>query len=175
MASPLYPTDAFVYQYLAGPVNCATDLDIDFDVGNCRFALQLYFYRVHSIFLEKDDIYLPGGYKTLGTFIYQEEPIEFDNLESGDIVYAQNLCNKNGIRFSRNIENYQSKDEWIYHLHSAIFIGHVDESDNLYIWHATSIAHGPILWTIEEFCQYYKPISVKRIPLEKRSDPVVGM
>lgn len=63
-----YPADQFVYRYLAGPVVTAAELDSDFEEGNCRLALQLYFYRIHNLFFPREAIYLPGGYKTWGKF-----------------------------------------------------------------------------------------------------------
>lgn len=157
----MHPNIPFIYSYLAGPVETAADLEREIMVGNCRFALQLYFYKIHQLFLEKDQIYLPGGYHTLGTFIFNEQTIDYNSLKTGDIIYAQNLRNKAGVQLSRNEEDYQSKADWIYHFHSAIFIKQPDGTEA--IWHATSIENGPAIWTRDHFEQYYKPISVKRV------------
>lgn len=45
-----YPTDKFVYKYLAGPVETIEEIKAGVTKGNCRFALQLYFNRVHGVF-----------------------------------------------------------------------------------------------------------------------------
>ncbi len=159
-----FPAEKFVYKYLAGPVDSKEEIDRGITEGNCRFAPQLYFWRIHNIFLEKDQVYLPGGYKVLGKFIFKEELIDFNDLKRGDILYAQNLRNKSEELLERGIEVYKDKDEWIYYFHSAIYLGRVDpESDVQYVWHATSIEGGPALWTLETFLHYYKPISIKRI------------
>ncbi len=159
-----YPTDIFTYRYLAGPVLTTKEIDAGFHEGNCRFALQLYFYRMHNHFLERDQIYLPGGYKILGTFIFKEEPIFFDTLKTGDVIYAQNLRNKNNQLVHNGRESYKTYDEWLYHLHSAIYIGKVyPESDMRYVWHATSIEGGPALWPLEKFEYHYIPVSAKRV------------
>lgn len=159
-----YPTDTFVYKYLAGPVETAEEIEAGVAEGNCRFALQLYFYRKHGVFFMKDEIYLPGGYKVTGKFIFEEELIDFDKLKAGDVVYAQNLRNKEGKEVDKSLERYRDKDEWLYYLHSAIYIGRIDDgTDNRYIWHATHIDGGPTLWTLENFEHYYKPISAKRL------------
>lgn len=159
-----FPTDTFVYKYLAGPVETIEELDSGVKEGNCRFALQLYFYRVHGIFFEKYQIYLPGGYKVLGKFVFKEEPINFSKLVTGDILYAQNLRNKEGKEVDKSLERYRDKDEWLYYLHSAIYLGNLnDGTENQYIWHATNIDGGPTRWTLEKFQHYYKPISAKRV------------
>jgi len=159
-----YPTDKFLYKYLAGPVETSEEIEVGQTEGNCRFALQLYFYRIHEIFFQKDEIYLPGGYKVLGEFVYKEEPIDFNKLKAGDILYAQNLLNKEGKKVDKSLERYKDKDEWLYYLHSAIYIGKIDDgTDNFYVWHATHIDGGPTLWTLEKFERYYKTVSVKRV------------
>ncbi|MES3031305.1 MAG: hypothetical protein V4697_02730 [Patescibacteria group bacterium] len=159
-----FPTDKFVYKYLAGPVETSEEIEVGVPEGNCRFALQLYFYRNHGIFFKKDQIYLPGGYKVLGKFIFQEESIDFDELKLGDVIYAQNLRNKEGEEVDKSLERYKDKDEWLYYLHSAIYLGKInDGTDNRYVWHATHIDGGPTLWTLEKFEHYYKPISAKRV------------
>ncbi len=159
-----YPTDQFVYKYLAGPVETAAEIEAGVVEGNCRYALQLYFYRLHGKFFERDEIYLPGGYKVIGEFIFKEEPIDFTVLQSGDVIYAQNLRNKEGYDVDKSLERYKDKDEWLYYLHSAVYVGAIEAGSNTdYIWHATHIGGGPVLWTLEHFLYYYKPISAKRV------------
>ncbi len=159
-----FPAEKFDYAYLAGPVDTIDEMEADIKEGNCRFALQLYFYRLHNRFFEKDEIYLPGGYKVLGRFVFKEEPIDFDKLKKGDILYAQNLRNKRGEVLKKGQEYFKTKDEWLYHLHSALYLGAIDpDSEEKYIWHATSIAGGTALWTLEKFKYHYLPISAKRV------------
>lgn len=163
MPPQLHPTDSFVYKYLAGPVETREEIEKGVTEGNCRFALQLYFYKIHNIFFEKDEIYLPGGYKVLGKFIFEEEPIDFSKLKRGDVLYAQNLRNKDGVLLEKGIENYETKDKWLYYLHSAIYLGKIDATGIQYIWHATNITDGSVLWDIATFEQYYKLVSAKRV------------
>lgn len=160
----IFPSDQFTYKYLTGPVKTPLEIDGAIKEGNCRLALQLYFYRIHKKFLEQDEVYLPGGYKTLGQFVFKEEPIDFDALQAGDILYAQNLRNKKGEELHRDLETYKDKDEWLYHLHSAIYLGEIDgNSEERYVWHATNIEGGTALWALDKFQYYYKPVSVKRV------------
>jgi len=160
----MYPTDKFIYKYLAGPVETLEEIEVGVTEGNCRFVLQLYFYRQHKKFFEKDEIYLPGGYKVLGEFIFKEEPFDLDMLVAGDVIYAQNLRNKDGKEVDKSVERYKDKDEWLYYLHSAIYIGRIhDGTDTRYVWHATHIDGGPTLWPLEKFEHYYRPISAKRV------------
>lgn len=174
MNQDFFPKDQFEYQYLAGPVETREELDAGVKKGNCRLALQLYFYRMHGIFFKKEEVYLPGGYKVLGKFIFQEESIDFSLLKRGDILYAQNLRNKAGGEVDKSIGRYRTKDEWLYHLHSAIYIGRVDEMDTQYVWHATSIENGPAVWTLEKFEYFYKPVSAKRVLTKPSTNPGIS-
>jgi len=156
-----YPLDEFAYEYNAGPVETAEEIDQGVKAGNCRFGIQLYFYRVHKIFFKKYDIYLPGGYKVMGEFIFKEEPIDFNILKVGDVVYAQNLRDRNGREIDKSLERYRNRDEWLYYLHSVIYVGKIKGEH--YVWHATHIDHGPTLWKLDKFKYYYHPVSAKRI------------
>ncbi|MDQ1300028.1 MAG: hypothetical protein QG636_696 [Patescibacteria group bacterium] len=158
---PEVPVEDYVYKYLLGPVESAEALNQPVTEGNCRLALQLYYFRVHGIFFQQNDIYLPGGYKAWGEFIFKEEPIDFEKLQPGDVLYAQNFRGKRGQELLKGIENFKDKDEWLYHLHSAIYVGKI--SGTHYIWNATSIVGATITWPLETFVYYYKPISAKRI------------
>jgi len=153
-----YPPDKFTYTYLAGPVDTPAELE-NITEGNCRLAIQLYFYRVWGRFIQKDEIYLPGGYKTLGTFIFKEEAVNWSKARVGDIVYAQNIKKKDSTLYERDRDHYHTYDDWVYNFHTAIYVG-----ENKF-WHATSIVNGPAVWSREEFENYYKPISVKRLLL----------
>lgn len=162
----IVPLDTFLYSYLCGPVVSEAELDTNITEGNCRLALQIYFYRQHNLFLERDEIYLPGGYKTLGKFIFKEEVIDFSTLLRGDIIYAQNLRNKLDVQLNRSREDFPDYDTWLYHLHSAIYIGNVAaDSDETYVYHASSVSNGPALWPLQKFLHYYYPVSVKRIDI----------
>ncbi|MDB5245353.1 MAG: hypothetical protein JWN90_458 [Parcubacteria group bacterium] len=158
---PTVPVEDFEYKYILGPVESVETFRLPILEGNCRLALQLYYYRVHGIFFQKDDIYLPGGYKVWGEFIFKEESIDFDQLQPGDIIYAQNFRGKRGQELLKGIEHFKDKDEWLWHLHSVIYVGKVDGTH--YIWNATSIVGGTVTWPLETFEYYYKPISAKRI------------
>jgi len=159
-----YPTHPFVYKYLAGPVVTEDELKELPAEGNCRFALQLYFYQVHNCFYTRDEIYLPGGYKVLGKFVFKEEEINYGKLKEGDIIFAQNLRNKKDEEvLERDVTHFSDKDEWLFHFHSAIWVGNIPNEDEPMLWHATSIENGPVLWPLSKFLHYYKPISAKRV------------
>lgn len=157
------PTHTFTYQYLAGPVETEAELKTGVGEGNCRFAIQQYFYEVHGLFLKKDEIYLPGGYKHLGEFVYEEELIDWETLQPGDIVFAENLRNKHGESIDRSLESFDSKDEWLFYLHSALYVGKEDNTH--YIWQASAIGGGTCTWDLDTFLHNYRPVSVKRIQL----------
>ncbi|MFN3188161.1 MAG: hypothetical protein ACK42D_01270 [Candidatus Paceibacteria bacterium] len=114
-----------------------------------------------GLWLEKDQIYLPGGYKNLGEFVFEESPINWGELRPGDIIYAERLRNKDNKIVDQSLSKYSDKSEWVYHFHSAIYVD--TENNEPMIWHATSVENGPALWQREKFLHYYKPISVKRV------------
>ncbi len=161
MSLPSLPIEDFSYAYLSGPRDSAHELNQPVTEGNCRLAIQLYYYRLHGLYIPRDDIYLPGGYKHLGNFVFEETTIDYALLKPGDILYAQNIKNKRGESIDRSRESYTSKDEWLYHLHSALYVGFCDEQH--YLWHATAVHGGTCLWTLEQFTGFYLPISAKRI------------
>jgi len=159
-----YPRDIYRYQYLAGPVETSAELNEARQEGNCRFALQLYFFRIHNQFFTRDKIYLPGGYKVWGSFVFKEEEFDISKLLPGDVIYAENQRGKAGNLVDKSLERYRDKDEWLYYLHSLIYLGQADEgSPTHYVWHATHIEGGPAVWTWDKFLHYYKPISAKRV------------
>jgi hypothetical protein len=94
--------------------------------------------------------------------VYQEEDVDVAQLKPGDIIFAQNLRNKSGRKVDKSLERYRSKDEWIFYLHSLIYIGQSDTGQH-YVWHATHIEGGPVVWSWEKFLHYYKSISAKRV------------
>lgn len=152
----------FLYKYLEGPVEDPKMIDAGITTGNCRLALQLYFYKIHNKFFGRDEIYLPGGYKSLGEFIHKEETVDFDELKEGDIIFAQNLRGKGGDLLKKAKENFETHDDWLYHLHSAIYLGKHTDSKH-YIWHATNIEGKSVVWDLDKFTHYYLPISSKRV------------
>jgi len=134
------PQHTFSYQYLAGPVATKAEIEAGVPEGNCRFAIQQWFFELHGLFLKRDEIYLPGGYKVLGAFLFEETAIDWDALQPGDIIFAENLRNKLGKVIDRSLSSFDSKDEWLFYLHSAQYAG--KENDTHYIWHASAIAGG---------------------------------
>ncbi len=93
---PAFPTDIFKYQYLAGPVLTAKEIDDGIEEGNCRFALQLYFYRIHNIFF-KD---LP---------INQTWVFQIDALEDIHLLMETEFKSPVNVR-EINIDIFVSKD-----------------------------------------------------------------
>lgn len=155
------PQHSFTYQYLAGPVETEAELASGVTEGNCRLAIQQWFYELHGIFFKRAEIYLPGGYKHLGEFIFEEEDIDWDQLQAGDIIFAENLRNKKGEVIDRSLESFDSKDEWLFYLHSAQYLG--KQNGQHFIWHASAICGGTCTWDLNTFLHNYRPVSVKRV------------
>ncbi|MCL5666174.1 MAG: hypothetical protein M1383_00130 [Patescibacteria group bacterium] len=166
----------YEYEKGSGPLQSPELLDSNFTKGNCRTALQLYFYYVHSLFLKPEQILLPEGYKNTGKFIFKEEPIDFGKLNRGAVIYAQNLRGKKEQLLNKDKDTFPTEDEWILHLHTAIYLGEFDselsqilpEGEDYpkhtpLVWHATTIEGKTCVWTLEKFLHYYKSISAKRI------------
>ena len=167
----------FIYKYDkgAGPLSIEELEKENFTEGNCRLALQYYFYKESGLYLEPERILLPEAYKNVGKFVFKEEPIDFSKLKRGYIIYAQNLRNSKGELLNKDKEKFKNEDEWILYFHTAIFLGNIDgelldllpEGDypkNVpLIWQSTIIEKGTCVWTFDKFLNYYKPISVKRL------------
>ena len=139
----------FQYKYNAGPLSLKELSLAKFTTGNCRRAIQDYFYTVNNLYLSPSEILLPDAYCNTGKFITKNGMVYFNLYKSGDIIYAERIKNKKN--------NFKSEKERIYHFHSAIYLG-----DNK-IYHATTITKETCIWNMEQFNQYYKIIAVKRI------------
>lgn len=150
--------------------------------GNCRLALQDYYYICENMYLTPDQVFLPQGFKQTGTTIQTFDTTEnfFKNLKKGDVIYAERLKNQKKENVYKNKSSFHSKDDWITSLHSAVFLGKLDRDilshlpqeentpfnqDSSYIWHATAVAGGTVLWTAENFSFYYQLVIAKRILL----------
>lgn len=150
----------FNYQFNAGPFSSKDALRQNWTTGNCRRALQYYFFAKHKFFLEPENILLPEAYFKIGKFIYRKgQRIDFEKLEPSDIVYAEKIQNKKGELINRGEQSYGKADDYILCLHSAIYIGEKGKK----IWHATSIEGKSCFWPLEKFKIYYKPVAVKRL------------
>jgi len=150
----------FAYVFDKGPVVEPSALET-FTEGNCRLAVQYYFYTQFGLWLKPEQALCPELYYSTGTFIFHEEAIDFSQLQPGDIVFAQRILTKAGTLIDRDPETFPSKDGWIISLHSAI----IAKNNPMVIWHATAITGCSCEWDLENFLHYYLPISVKRISL----------
>ncbi len=131
-----------------------------FQEGNCRFAIQLYFYRIHNHWLEKDEVYLPGGYEHLGEFVFREESIDFSVLKPSNIIYAQNLKQKDGTYYARDPKTTRRSPT------GDLISTQLYTSAKLLIRITfTAPVVFAAVWPLEQFVEYYKPISVKRLPI----------
>lgn len=169
---------AYKYDKGAGPL-----LKIEFNqaikAGNCRLAVQDYFYVVQGLYLKPDEILLPYGYKHTGVFVKQLDKkmkLFFTDLKQGDIIYAEKLRNNKKGYIYKCKNSFSDEDEWILHFHTAIYLGNLDEKIESFlpvkptypkgtpvIWHSSFIAGGTAVWSVEKFCYYYQPVAAKRI------------
>ncbi len=151
--------DNFVYKIKNGPLS-KIDLKKPITEGNCRLAIQHYFFINHGIYLEPEKVLCPELYKSTGTLLENNQNKNFFNdLNQGDIILAERIKNKKGESIDRTRAIYSNEDDWIIDLHSAIYLGKSENS----IWHATAIDGGTCYWTIDRFLEYYKPVIAKRI------------
>jgi hypothetical protein len=143
----------FRYQFDAGPV--AVDRLYERPtVGNCRYAVQWYFFHAHQIALPPEDCLNPRLYRSIGTFT---DVGDAKNLQIGDIVFAEKTRGRNGELVDRGRDYFASEDEWIIALHTAIAIG----DDRL--WHATALADGSCIWDFATFTRSYKIVAARRV------------
>jgi hypothetical protein len=166
----------FEYAYTHGPLDTLSELTGGYATGNCRRAVQDFMYKRHGRFFAPEDIYIPQSYHSLGTFVISEtSPFSLEPLREGDVVYARKLLSKSGRLLIADREQYDSNDEWLFSLHNAVYLGVLtDETKKLlpksatytegvpYVWHATVVVGGTVLWDWDTFARYYVPVSAKR-------------
>lgn len=141
---------------MAGPLP-KDGLEKEFKEGNCRLAVQIYFYKIHNVYFKPEKILNPNGYKNTGKFVFTAgEEIDFNTAAEGDVIYGENIVNKKGESINRGRETFNDEDEWILHFHTAVYLG------NNQIWHATHFAGTSCFWTVDQFKKFYKPIALKR-------------
>ncbi len=141
----------FKYQFDKGPLLLRDLKKDEFNEGNCRLALQYYFYKIHKKFYKSELLLNPKAFNKVGKFIIKEGFFTKDSLnllKEGDIIYADKI----------RIENKElNRKDWIIRLHTAIYCG-----DNK-IYHSNLIDNGTSIWNFGKFIKYYKPIAAKRI------------
>ena len=152
--------DNFSYSHLDGPVKI-DKLNESIRKGNCRLAVQHYFYKTHNIKLKPEDVLCPKLYQKTGEFVVKSPKSNFfDDLVGGEIVFAERIKSKSGKRLDKSRTQYNNEKDWSVDLHTAIFL---DQDIAKPIWHATIIEGGTCYWTIDKFLEYYKPVAAKRI------------
>ncbi len=153
----------FKYDYTVGPVNSKDQITFPIRAGNCRFAIQLYFYICRGLWLTPEQTLCPALYLSTGCFIQKGSTIDTSHLEEGDIVLAERIRNKDGQIIDRSPTKFSTEEEWIISLHSAIIKNPHSEKDKMMIWHATAIANGVCEWSLREFETHYRIVAIKRI------------
>ena len=149
---------SFTYKFNEGPFNTIKELESNWNHGNCRRAVQLYFYETNRVFLSPKQILCPESFNETGWFINKyDEDFHFKNLDEGDIIYAERIRNKNNELVNKSLATFKTRGEYLISLHTALFIS--DEK----IWHASSISNGSCEWSIQDFLFYYKPVAAKRL------------
>lgn len=150
---------SFKYSYLAGPLpkdRLKQEIQ-EIKEGNCRLAVQVYFYNTHNVYFEPEKILNPNGYKNTGEFVFKVgDVLDFKEAKTGDVIYAENIVNKKGETISKSRSAFDSEDDWILHFHTAIYLG----SDQ--VWHATNLEENSCFWNLEKFNKFYKPVALKR-------------
>ena len=142
----------FKYQFDKGPLLLKELEKEDFEEGNCRLAIQYYFYKVHGLYIKPNLVLNPRGYEKLGRFIIKEKEFTKDSLEElkeGDVLYADRIRDEKAIKLS--------KKDWIVRLHSAIYLG------GNKVWHSNFVDKKSGYWSFNKFIKYYKPIAAKRV------------
>lgn len=166
----------FQYAYTHGPIDTKEEFLRGFATGDCRRALQDFILKRYGRFLAPAQIYIPESYDSFGSFgIREGEPFATKALAAGDIIYAQKRRSKSDRPLSMGPDMFDSRDEWLFSLHNAVYMGALsDELSALlpegtsfepqvpYVWHASVVADGTVLWDWDTFTHYYAPVSAKR-------------
>jgi len=164
----------FSYKYLHGPVS-EDVLKTEITEGNCRLAVQDYFYTNYGIYLDQNEIVLPRA-KNNGLLMENNDTSVFlNNLKEGDIIYGEKIKTSTGKRVNLDEKRIANENEWLTGLHLGVYMG-VQSSEVLsslsyneaditkpVIWHSSFISKGTSLWSVDKFCEYYKPVIARRI------------
>jgi hypothetical protein len=141
-----------LYNFNNGPLTEKELKKDNFKEGNCRLAVQYYFYKIHNLYLKPSSILNPRAYEKVGRFIIKEGEFSsglIEKIQEGDIIYGDRI----GAKKDRKI----SRKDWIVGLHSAIYAG------NNRIWHSVKVAGESCYWSFNKFLKYYNLVAVKRI------------
>jgi hypothetical protein len=150
----------FEYSFNAGPL-LPEFLDSAPNLGNCRLAIQLYFYRLHHKIFLPDEILCPKSYRETGIKIHLDfnDPSWISNVVVGDVIFAERIKDKEGKPIDRSIEYFNhNEEEYITYLHTAI----ISSKGPTEVWHATTITNNTCYWDLTQFNNYYKIVSVRR-------------
>ena len=148
----------FKYKFDKGPVSKSKIKKIA-NLGNCRFALQDFFFVLHKKYFTERELLNPVGYLHTGSFLKKGYVDDFfDNLPTGAVIYAEKIRNRKNEPVDNTTQKFKNEDDYIIALHSAIYIKNIDErilsklpseisaskSGASAIWHATAV-HGTTL------------------------------
>jgi hypothetical protein len=147
-----------------------------FDVGNCRLALQEFFLVFVGSYFTEAELLNPQGYLSTGQFLKEGVQADFfDGLPFGAVIYGEIIRNKYGEEVDRSLSAFETREDYLVRLHTAIYIPALQEpmlgrfprgtSGTLgepAIWHATAIEGRSCLWTVEKFLKFYLPVAAKK-------------
>lgn len=143
--------EIFEYEFRTGPFDSPEDFKVKISKGNCRLAVQLYFFRTHNLFLKPEQVLNPYAFRNTGKFVFQNESVDFRRTRNSDVIYAEKLP----VRRSA----FKTEEEWLISLHTAVVI----KRCGIRVWHASSLCGKSELWTVAQFEKSYKIVAVKRI------------
>ncbi len=150
----------FTYQFKAGPLATRAELESDWQLGNCRRAVQFYIYKQQGIFLRPGQVLCPKAYDETGDFVSKiGQAFSFASLVDGDIIYAESIRNKDGQEINKGPITFKSLADYLTALHTAIYTKQSGQE----IWHPTLIDNKSAYWPLEKFLHFYRPVAAKRI------------
>lgn len=174
IVSAMLRLSQFKYSFLAGPTS-EQELQKPLEIGNCRRAIQEYYHRVCSTYLNEDQLLCPQAYWNTGSFVAKWEEkneIQTSLLQTSDILYASR---KKVDQAQFTIQQIEEDDQKLIKLHTAIFINNPKNiveflplstnisSEDSYVWHATSIDQIASLCPFEKFLEFYRLVAAKRL------------
>ncbi len=150
----------FNYCFDSGPFQNEEEFRDNWQTGNCRRAVQYYFFAELGIFLNREQILCPELFHDTGMFIIRlGEPFSSNQLRAGDIIFAEKIRSRPGDLVDRSRTYFPNEEEYVVSLHTAIYWG-VRGRD---IWHATNITGSSCYWSMNRFMRHYRPVAAKRV------------
>ena len=149
-----------MYDIKSGPLSRKSQVLTYWHSGNCRRAVQYYYYKKWKLFLSRRESLYPDLFWKTGTFVNAVgKEFIFDRLVPHDLIFGERIREQAAERLEEPTVGHLRTDEALLSLHTAVYTGIPGRE----IWHSTKISGGSCYWSMRKFLRHYRPVAAKRI------------